>query len=187
MGWQNLGEQPLFQTPWLRLNLAEVELPGGRRLDHYVLRMPPLMLTAILDDQDRVLMLWRHRFIPDSYGWELPSGIADPEEDFAAAAARQALAESGWEPTDLRPLLRLEPSGGLSDSVNHIFWTDRAVHRGEPAAAFESERIEWIALDRVPELISTGAVRAAGTAAALLWLLHRRPDRPDSPLPNTST
>ena len=177
MGWQNLGEEPVFQTPWIKLNLAKVELPGGRRLDHYVLRTPPLTLVAMLDDQDRVLLLWRHRFIPDSYGWELPSGIADPEEDLAAAAARQAYAESGWAASDLLPLLRLEPSGGLSDSVNHIFWTDRAVRRSDPPAAFESERIEWVPLSQVPELVASGAIRAAGTVAALLWLLHRRPAR----------
>jgi hypothetical protein len=38
MGWKNLGEKPVVRTPWFRLNLAEVELPGGRRLDHYLLR-----------------------------------------------------------------------------------------------------------------------------------------------------
>jgi hypothetical protein len=29
MGWKNLGEKPVVHTPWFRLNLAEVELPGG--------------------------------------------------------------------------------------------------------------------------------------------------------------
>src|SRR5271154_3559448 len=103
-GWQNLGEEPIIETPWFQLKQAQVELPGGRRLDHYLLRVPPLVLTAILDDTDRVLLLWRHRFIADSWGFELPSGIADPAEDLGAAAARQALAESGWEPVAPRLL-----------------------------------------------------------------------------------
>ena len=172
--WRNLSENPLFETPWLSLSQAEVELPGGRHVDHYLLRTPPLTLTAMLDDRERVLLLWRHRFIPDSHGWELPSGIAGPDEDLGAAAARQALAESGWEPQNLRPLLRIEPMGGLSDTVHHVFWTDRAVHRGEPAADFEAERIEWIDLARVPELVAAGSVHAAVTLAALLWLMRTR-------------
>ncbi len=45
----------------LQLSLAEVELPGGRRLDHRLLRLPPAVLTTALDDQDRVLLLWRYR------------------------------------------------------------------------------------------------------------------------------
>jgi 8-oxo-dGTP pyrophosphatase MutT (NUDIX family) len=174
MGWKNLGERPIVETPWFRLNQAEVELPGGRRLDHYLLRLPPVVITAVLDGQDRVLMLWRHRFIPDSWGWELPSGICDPAEDLMAAAAREALKESGWEPAQLRPLVRLEPSAGLTDSVNHIFWTDQAEHRGDPEAAFESERIDWIPLSQVPALIGDGRIRAAGSAAALLLLREQR-------------
>jgi 8-oxo-dGTP pyrophosphatase MutT (NUDIX family) len=177
MAWKNLGEKPVVQTPWFQLNLAEVELPGGRRLDHYLLRLPPVVITAMLDGQDRVLMLWRHRFIPDTRGWELPSGICDPAEDLVAAAAREALKESGWEPAQLRPLLRLEPSGGLTDSVNHIYWTDQAGYRGDPEADFEAERIDWIPLGQVPALIAEGKIRAAGTAAALLLLREQRNGR----------
>ena len=174
MGWKNLGEKPVVDTPWLRLNLAEVELPGGRRVDHYVLRLPPVVLAAVLDAGDRVLMLWRHRFIPDTRGWEIPSGIADPAEDLAAAAAREALKESGWEPQGLRPLARLESASGLTDSVNHIYWTRRAIHRGEPPAAFESERIDWIPLAGVPGLIARGEIRSAVTVAALMLLRDLR-------------
>jgi ADP-ribose pyrophosphatase YjhB (NUDIX family) len=174
-GWRNLGEKPLVETPWFQLKLAEVELPGGRRLDHYLMRLPPVVETAVLDEQDRVLLLWRHRFIPDSRGWELPSGIAiDPGEDLAQAASRQALAESGWEPLAPRLLITLEPAGGLTDSVCHVYWTDRAVFRGEPAADFEAERIEWIRLSDAPALVAGGQVRAASTAAALLLLHHMR-------------
>jgi len=89
-GWRNLGEQPVVHTPWFQLRQAKVELPGGQQLDHYLLRVPPVVITVVLDDQDRALLLWRHRFIPDSWGWELPSGIAGPDEDLAEAAARQA-------------------------------------------------------------------------------------------------
>ena len=169
-GWRNLGEQPVAETPWFRLRQARVELPGGRRLDHYLLRLPPLTMTAMLDDQGRVLLLWRYRFIPDTRGWELPSGIAAAGADLAATAARQALAESGWEAITPQPLLVLQQNGGLTDSAVHVFVTRRALHRGPPEADFEAERIEWIPLTDTPALISGGQVRDAGTAAALLWL-----------------
>jgi hypothetical protein len=28
----------------------------------------------LLDDQDRVLLVWRHRLVPDRWGWELLVG-----------------------------------------------------------------------------------------------------------------
>jgi 8-oxo-dGTP pyrophosphatase MutT (NUDIX family) len=172
-GWRNLGEQPVVETPWFRLRQARVELPGGRQLDHYLLRLPPLTMTAMVDERDRVLLLWRHRFIPDNRGWELPSGIAergaDPAE-LAASASRQALAESGWEAVGMRPLLTLQQNGGLTDSAVHIFVTREAIYRGPPEADFEAERIEWVPISAGPELIAAGQVRDASTAAALLWL-----------------
>jgi 8-oxo-dGTP pyrophosphatase MutT (NUDIX family) len=152
-----------------------VELPGGRRVDHYVLRLPPVVLAAVLDDADRVLLLWRHRFIPGSYGWELSSGIADPAEDLAAAAAREALKESGWEPVAPQRLIRLEAASGLTDAVNHVYWTRRAIHRGDPVAGFEAERIEWVRLDRAPGLIADGKVPSAVTATVLMLLHQHRP------------
>ncbi len=169
-GWRNLGERGLVETPWFRLRQARVELPGGRQLDHYLLRLPPLTMTAMLDDKDRVLLLWRHRFIPDTWGWELPSGIAEPGADLAATASRQALAESGWEAVAPRPLLTLRQNGGLTDSAVHIFVTREAIRRGPPEADFEAELIEWVPLAGAPALIEDGQVKDASTATALLWL-----------------
>jgi ADP-ribose pyrophosphatase YjhB (NUDIX family) len=179
--WRNLGEEPIVETPWFRLRQARVELPGGRQLDHYLVRVPPLTMTAMIDAEERVLLLWRHRFIPGSWGWELPSGIAAPEAELAdpaglaAAATRQALAESGWEAIEPQPLLTLRQHSGLTDAAVHIFVTSQAIHRGPPEADFEAARIEWIPLADAPALIADGQVKDASTTAALLWLRAARP------------
>ena len=59
--------------------------------------------------------------------------------------------------------------------MNHVFWTRRAIHRGDPPGVFEAERIDWIPLDQVPQLITGGQIRSAVTAAALILLRGRRP------------
>jgi hypothetical protein len=38
-----------------------VELPDGVTFEQYVLRIPKAAMMAVLDDQNRVLMMWRHR------------------------------------------------------------------------------------------------------------------------------
>jgi 8-oxo-dGTP pyrophosphatase MutT (NUDIX family) len=104
MRWKVHGQQTLYQSNWVNLELADVELPDGRHLDHHVLRMHRQSASAaVIDDQGRVLMLWRHRFITDRWGWELPCGWVDPGEDPAEATRREVLEETGWEPG---PLLR---------------------------------------------------------------------------------
>lgn len=86
--WRIISEDILLDTPWFGVSRAAVELPGGQSLEHYVLRRPPVVLTAMLDEQDRVLLVWRYRFITGTRAWELPSGLAGRDDELSAAAAR---------------------------------------------------------------------------------------------------
>lgn len=73
------GERAIYDSPWVWLGQVDVELPDGQRIWHHVVRLRRAVAMLLLDEQDRVLLLWRHRFIPDRWGWELPGGLADAE------------------------------------------------------------------------------------------------------------
>lgn len=173
MRWTNLGEHAVYENEWLTVNLADVELPNGKHLDHFVIRQRPVALCAAVNDHDEVLLLWRHRFIPDTWGWELPAGVVDASETLERAAAREMLEETGWQPGRLEHLITVEPSNGLSDAQHHVYWADGAEYVGEPEDDFESEKREWIPLARVPGMVAASEIRSANTVAALL-LLHQR-------------
>ncbi|WP_225849852.1 NUDIX hydrolase [Streptomyces sp. HPF1205] len=173
--WKNLGERTVYENPWLRVNLADVELPDGRHLDHYLLRQRPVALATAVNEKNEVLLLWRHRFIPDSWGWEIAAGVVEDGEDVQEAAAREMLEETGWRPVlPLRHLLTVEPSNGLSDARHHVYWAEGAEHVGDPEDDFESDRRAWVPLKDIPELVGRGEIRASNTAAALLLLHHMR-------------
>jgi 8-oxo-dGTP pyrophosphatase MutT (NUDIX family) len=172
--WKNLGEKTVYQNPWLTLNLADVELPDGRHLDHYLIRQRPVALATAVNEQGEALLLWRHRFITDSWGWELAAGVVEVEkgESVEAAAAREMLEETGWRPGPLKHLLTVEPSNGLSDARHHVYWAQSAEYVGPPEDDFESERREWVPLASVPSLVERGEIRSANSVAALLLLHH---------------
>ena len=162
----------MYSNPWLRINLADVELPDGRHLDHYVMRLRPVALATVVNERDEALLLWRHRFITDTWGWELAAGVVEAGESVQEAAAREMLEETGWRPGPLQHLLTVEPSNGLTDAQHHVYWAQSAEYVGHPQDDFESERREWMPLARVPELVAKGEVRSANAVAALL-LLHQ--------------
>ncbi len=174
MQWKNLGEHTVYENPWLRINLADVELPDGRHLEHFLMRQRPVALTVVLNEKDEALLLWRHRFITDTWGWELPAGVVDDGETVEEAAARETLEETGWRPGPLHPLITLEPSNGLSDARHHVFWADGAEYVGQPVDDFESDRREWVALQGAPDLIAKGDIRSSNAVAALLMLHNLR-------------
>ena len=171
MRWIVHSEKLLYSDPWLDIRLADVELPDGRHLQHRVIRTPPGAGAVVTDEHSRVLLLWRHRFITDTWGWEIPVGRAEPGEDFAAAAAREVEEETGWRPGPLRPLLRVEPTPGISSSVHHLYRASNATRIGAPEDDFESSRVEWVPLDTIPGLIGAGQISSGTTLAALLYTL----------------
>src|SRR5690606_467164 len=63
--WIVHGERSIYESEWVRLSLVDVELPDGQRFDHHVVRMPAAAMSVVLDEQDRVLLMWRHRFVSD--------------------------------------------------------------------------------------------------------------------------
>ncbi|MFF5976188.1 NUDIX hydrolase [Streptomyces sp. NPDC012769] len=174
MQWTKLSEQPVYENRWFRVNLADVELPDGRRLDHYLIRLRPVAVATAVNAADEVLLLWRHRFITDSWGWEMAAGVVEDGETIEVAAAREMEEETGWRPGPLRPLLTVEPSNGLTDARHHLFFAEEAIWTGPPQDAFESSRLAWVPLKLVPDMIARGEVPAANMAAGLLMLHHLR-------------
>ncbi|MEO6703957.1 MAG: NUDIX hydrolase [Jatrophihabitantaceae bacterium] len=174
MRWSVESERNLYQDDWLQLRMADVVLPDGRHLDHRLVRCSDGAYAALVSS-GRVLLMWRHRFITDAWGWEVPGGAIDAGEEPVAAAAREFEEETGWRPdSPLRPLVRIDPSPGLMTTRHHIFQLDSATYIGPPEHGFESDRIAWIALDEALALIDKGDIIDANTVTALLYLLNAR-------------
>lgn len=171
MRWQVHSEEPLYTDPWLDVRVADVELPDGRHLDHRLIRTAPGAGAVVIDERERVLLIWRHRFITDSWGWEIPFGRIEEGEEPATAATREVEEETGWRPGPLRPLLYTQPTSGLSDSEHHVFRADGARHIGPPSEAWEAERVEWVPLADVRRLIDKRDIVSGTTMNALLYVL----------------
>jgi 8-oxo-dGTP pyrophosphatase MutT (NUDIX family) len=178
MRWTVHSENPLYTDEWLDIRVADVELPDGQRLKHRLIRTRPAAGCVIISDR-KVLLMWRHRFITGSWGWEIPMGFIDPGEDPAAAAAREAEEETGWRPGPVTPLLRVEPTPGMSDSVHHIYLADGASRVGCPADGNESDRVSWLPLDKIPALTGHGLISSGSTLAALLYAVTTRLPKAD--------
>ncbi|MER5352619.1 NUDIX domain-containing protein [Kitasatospora sp. NPDC002551] len=173
--WRVHGERLVYDNEWVKLALVDVEPPGVERFEHHVVRLQHVAVTAVVDDQDRVLMLHRYRFVPGRFGWELPGGIVEAGEDGAAAAAREVEEETGWRPGSVEHVLTYQPMVGMVDSPHEIFVARGAAKVGEPTDAEEAGQTEWIPLTDVPGMIARDELLGSGTLVALLHLLANRP------------
>jgi 8-oxo-dGTP pyrophosphatase MutT (NUDIX family) len=156
--WRIHGERSLYTSEWLNLSLADVELPDGTRFDHHVVRLPHPAVGVVIKDADRgALLLRRHRFITDSWGWEIPAGRVDPGETLEQAAERESIEETGWRPLELEYLGFSHPTNGLMEQRFNYFVAPRAGYVGDFDRT-ETESIAWFAPEDVRTLIEQGEV-----------------------------
>ncbi|MDQ2708899.1 MAG: NUDIX hydrolase [Actinomycetota bacterium] len=174
--WTIHEERVIDDTRKTTFSIAKVELPDGVVFEQYVLRMPKAAMTVVLDDaRAHVLMIWRHRFVPDRYTWELPGGYVDPDEDDpAVAAAREVEEETGWKPRSMRLVSTFQPLAGTADFENLVFVADGAEDTGKKPDINETSRVEWVELSTIRDRMAKGDVIGAGAQIGLLSVLSDR-------------
>ncbi|MEV4976497.1 NUDIX hydrolase [Streptomyces scopuliridis] len=174
--WTVHGSRSVYTSPWVEVDLVDVEPPDRARYEHHLIKLAPVAAAVLLDDANRVLLMWRHRFATDTWNWEIPSGIAEPDEDLAVAAAREVLEETGYR-VDPRKLVHLaynQPVGGMSNAEHTVFLARDAVRVADPVDTHEADRIEWCSLNEIQRMIDDRQIVAGVAVTGLLQLLARR-------------
>ena len=179
MEWHVHDRRPVYQSPWVEVWLDDVELPGGKRIEHHELRFPRASVTAVVVDGDQVLLLWRHRFITNSWGWEVPAGWADPREDPEAAIRREVEEETGWRAHTVNPMTGYNAISGIGNMRFTAYLATDVEHIGDPADRTEATRVEWHHLADIPKLATEGQIPDGPSLTALSYYLgvHRSPTR----------
>jgi 8-oxo-dGTP pyrophosphatase MutT (NUDIX family) len=174
MRWHIHEETEAWGNPWLSVRKLDVEQPDGERIDYHAVRLKHVAAAVVSNGDDRVLLMWRHRFLTDRWAWELPMGLIEPGESPAEAAAREVEEETGWRPGALTELVYSEPAAGIMDSTHHVLRATTAVRIGEPTELNESDRIEWVPLADVPAMIGRREIVSGITLVGLQQALLAR-------------
>jgi 8-oxo-dGTP pyrophosphatase MutT (NUDIX family) len=175
--WTVHGERTIYSSQYVSLSLVDVEPPGLDRFEHHAVRFGrPVVACLTVDHDDRVLMIHRHRFIVDAWGWELPAGRSEPNETLGEGAARECREETGWRPVRVEHLAGINAGAGILDLRFEIFVGADALLEGPPSDPEEASRIEWIPKAELLPMIEAGEVPAALAQLGILrWLARGYP------------
>lgn len=167
--WTVHGTRRIYESEWMSVDLDDVEIPEGERFEHHVLRLPYPSTAVVVVDDGRVLLMWRHRFATDAWGWEIPAGRLEEGETAEVAAIRETVEETGYK-VSVEPLVSIHPMNGISSHTTHIFVGSEAEKIGEHDPA-EAAKVEWVPLDEIPAMIRKGLIPCGITLAGLTTYL----------------
>jgi 8-oxo-dGTP pyrophosphatase MutT (NUDIX family) len=173
MKWLVSGSRTVYACPWFSVDLDDVTLPDGRGFEHHVIRVRTHVAGVVVTDaDDRVLLLYRHRFITDRWGWEIPAGAAEAGEDLAAAALRELAEETGFVCATATLLTRFATSNGLTDQEFFLFRASRPLSQRPVLSKEESTTIQWHTRTELETMLANGEIHDGATMLAVLCHLR---------------
>lgn len=169
--WRTFGERTIYDSPEVWLGQVDVGLPDGERIWRHVVRLQRAAAMVLIDEEDRVLLLWRHRFVQDRWGWELPGGLVDEDEDPREAAARELEEQTGYRAGHLGHLVSFQPVAESADGEHVVFVGRDGERTGDAISSEGIDSSEWVPLEWVPVLIAAGKIWNSATLVGLLQML----------------
>ncbi|MEU5193595.1 NUDIX hydrolase [Streptomyces scabiei] len=173
--WRVHGETRIYENEWITLASCDVETPDGQRFDHHKVYLKAASVVAMVDKDERVYMMWRHRFPSDTWNWELPGGLLDPGETADEAGLRELLEETGFVVDGtFEHVASFEPMIGMVTSPHDVYIARDVRKVAEPTEKNEAQHVAWIPLDDMLGLIAEKKIANSGTLVAVLYLLATR-------------
>lgn len=102
------------------------------------------------------------------------NGRVDEGETPIQAAAREVEEETGWRPGTLTPIVASQPSNGSMDAIHYLYRTNSAAYLGPPTDVTEADRVAWVPLAEIKDLIQKGQIVNGPTLISLLYVLAER-------------
>ena len=176
--WTAQQTQTAFQNRWVTVNVDNVALPTDIQYEYTRVDVNGVGVAVIgFNTAGQILLEREYRHGVGEVIWQLPGGLAEPDEDLIQAGLRELVEETGHAPQvvngdTVRYLGSVWDNPGLGKSVSHLVaaWglVDTGGIRRDPT---EFVTLHWRSVDWVKDAIRSGQIRERTTIAAVMHIL----------------
>ena len=167
-----LATKTVFQGRALRIDVLDIELPGGRRSTREIVRHRGAVVVLAERPDGTFVLVRQFRTAVGERLLEVVAGSLEPGEQPEAAARRELEEESGYVVESIRSLGVIIPCPGYSEEHLHLFYAKVGQQPGATRPDFD-EQVEAVVMTRaeIDTAIADGTLKDGKSIA--IWHLAR--------------
>jgi 8-oxo-dGTP pyrophosphatase MutT (NUDIX family) len=145
------SRQTVAVSPWVDIIAREVQFsPNAPTEIYHAVKQQDYLAIVAQTPSGHFPIVRQYRPALESFTWELPAGLAEPNEDIAEGCRRELLEETGYPTRAIHALGTAAPcSGRLSNRIHSFF-----LETGERVTDFVPEPGLTVELVTASELVS---------------------------------
>ncbi|MCX6332201.1 MAG: NUDIX hydrolase [Bacteroidetes bacterium] len=166
--WKTISGQLVYDNPWINVTEYQVITPAGTPGIYGKVHFKNIAIGVIaLDEQGNTYLVGQHRFVLDSYSWEITEGGCPEGTDYLETAKRELKEETGFEAKQWTEILRLHVSNSVSDEFAVVYVAQQLI-AGESAPEDTeklaikklpfAEAVQWVMEGKITDSISVAAI-----------------------------
>jgi ADP-ribose pyrophosphatase len=167
--WKQLGTKVAYKSDWLVVNLDKVELPDGKVIDNFETMHYPHTAVGIIaiNEKEEVLLVRAYRYLHETFNWEVPGGVVEPDENIMDACRRELEEESGYTASMLTPILSFYPHKATCDQVFHLYLAEMLTKMDHDFQREEVTEVGFFSLDALRKMIDKNEIDDGMSLVAL--------------------
>ncbi|MFA7174325.1 MAG: NUDIX hydrolase [Kiritimatiellia bacterium] len=170
---KTLSIKRVFEGRALTIDVAEIELPNGRRSTREIVRHRGAAVILGERPDGKFVLIYQYRRAVEETLLEMVAGCIDEGESTEACARREMEEESGYQVETIKKFAEIVPCPGYSEERLHLYHAHIAQEPNGRRLDFD-ENLETVVLsaDEIDEAIDSGSMIDAKSITA--WLLWQR-------------
>jgi len=171
--WKQLDRKTIYTSNWLEVTIDKLELPDGKIIENFELMHYQHDTVGIVaaDSDGKILLVRAYRYLHESFDWEIPGGLVEPDENHVEAAKRELTEETGYEASIFTPLINFYPHKATCDQMFYIFRAEDLKEVGD----FQKVEVSEVGLfteDEIWSMIEKGEINEGMSLVALQRYFH---------------
>ena len=165
-----VSSENAFEGAVFRVRVDRVRYGDGRTHRVDVVEHGGSYAIVATTDDDRIVLVRQYRHAARRSLWEIPAGMAEPDESLSEGAKRELREETGYRANDIRALGAMFVTPGFCTERLHFFHASGLIAGAQELDSDERIAVASFALDEAQRLLDGGQIADAKTVIALLWM-----------------